>query len=740
MSSSHDTTEVEAKTTKKTDRPADRAATIGSLVYFPLLFVYLEMVFHLYMNLNMRYAPIFLSFGIAAGLVCTLFTSVWKEILNRIIACVLTVILCLLFCIEMVCKTVLAQYYQLLSAAETAAGNHLTDYMDAILEGIADNLLGMILMLLPVLFLSVVGLRLFRFRTKNWRVSVLVASLAIIVHLFGLLLLQFPWKGDIVPGELYNTDTQVEDQVEQLGLFTMLRLDVKHFLFGVSGGVTDAGNFEGLDEVLNGASGGQTSTGAQGGLGDLSSAGVPGMPGDGSSSGAQGTAGQKNEEKPVEEPVDTSPNVMDVDFDALIASAPNDEVKWLHQYFQSVTPTNKNKYTGMFEGYNVIFITAEGFTGYMIDEELTPTLYKLSHEGFVFTNFYSPLHYTSTSGGEFRNLTGLYPKNGNYISMKKVGTAGIDMHFCLAQQLNRLGYESLGFHANGNMYGRLASHTQLGYQWIQKGTGFTMETDGNGKELWPQSDLYLMEQSVDTFLNSEKPFNVYYLTLSGHMPYNFSGNKMAIRNREAVADLPYSETTKAYIAANLELEKGLTYLLQRLEEAGIADKTLLVLAPDHIPYDDPDVIEELAGKNFGAGDELEQINESGISDFDIYKNTLILWSGSMEEPVVVDKVCGQVDILPTVSNLLGLPYDSRMLAGVDVLSDSSAVVIFSSRCWKTDKGFYNRFTETFTPAAGVSMTAEEQAEYVEAVKQIVQYKLQASQWVVDNDYYRLVFE
>ena len=29
---------------------------------------------------------------------------------------------------------------------------------------------------------------------------------------------------------------------------------------------------------------------------------------------------------------------------------------------------------------------------------------------------------------------------------------------------------------------------------------------------------------------------------------------------------------------------------------------------------------------------------------------------------------------------------------------------------------------------------------VEAVKQIVQYKLQASQWVVDNDYYRIVFE
>ena len=61
----------------------------------------------------------------------------------------------------------------------------------------------------------------------------------------------------------------------------------------------------------------------------------------------------------------------------------------------------------------------------------------------------------------------------------------------------------------------------------------------------------------------------------------------------------------------------------------------------------------------------------------------------MEEPVVVDKPCCQVDILPTVSNLLGLEYDSRMLDGSDILSDSEGLVVFTSRCWMTDRGFYN---------------------------------------------------
>jgi membrane-anchored protein YejM (alkaline phosphatase superfamily) len=101
----------------------------------------------------------------------------------------------------------------------------------------------------------------------------------------------------------------------------------------------------------------------------------------------------------------------------LNASSGNDDITWLNNYFSSITPTNKNQYTGMFEGYNMIFITAEGFSKYLISEELTPTLYRLSNEGFVFNNYYTPLHYTSTSGGEFQNLTGLYPKNGNPISM-----------------------------------------------------------------------------------------------------------------------------------------------------------------------------------------------------------------------------------------------------------------------------------------------------------------------------------
>ena len=220
------------------------------------------------------------------------------------------------------------------------------------------------------------------------------------------------------------------------------------------------------------------------------------------------------------------------------------------------------------------------------------------------------------------------------------------------------------------------------------------------------------------------------------MPY--SNNRVVAPYRDIVRALPYSETTQNYVATAMEADRSLKLLLDKLEAAGKLDKTLIVATGDHIPYADVQVLEELAGKQFGSSDALKSLNEKAI-DFDVYKSALIMWSASMEEPVQVDKPCCQVDILPTVSNLLGLEYDSRMLDGSDILSDSEGLVVFTSRCWKTDKGFYDRFTGEFTPAEGVSMTPEAQESYVAGIKKLVGYKLDSTALLIENDFYRQVF-
>ena len=701
------------------------AQTMARVLLFPALLLYLELVLHIHMKMSLAYLPVYLLFSLAGGFFLSALALPWRRLGNSLTAKILAFLISLLFVVEMIAKTILQTYYGP-SILKTAAGNHLTDYASVIVSTVLSKLPVIIVFLLPSILLIIFGTRLLGFSRLDIRFAGLVLGACVVFHILGLGAIHLPWKGDMVPAALYKMDTNLDDQVEQLGLCTMLRLDVKHVFFPPKADLdADFSDIGGLNP------GGSQS----------SSSGEPIEPDPG----------------PV---VDTSPNVMDVDLAALAENGKDDNIKWLANYFNSVTPTRKNEYTGMFKGYNVIFLTLEGFSGYAIDKDLTPTLYKLTHEGFVFNNFYTALHFTSTSGGECQNLLGLYPKNGNPATLPRTGdlrfkdasgqsTKTFDAYFTLARQLGREGYLVQGYHANTNMYNRENSHPNLGYDWHQFGVKQEKTTEwgklsnfeglqvgDNGKLLWPQMDKHTIQVSIDNYLNSDKPFHVYYLTISGHMPY--SNNRVPKQYRDILDPLPYSDTTKNYIGTCIEVDRALEYLIQRLDQAGKLDKTLIVAAPDHIPYFDVATLEELAGEKFGSSDDLEYLKEGSIN-FDVYKNSLILWTASMEEPVIVDKPCCQVDILPTLSNLLGLEYDSRMLDGSDILSDSEGLVVFTSTCWISDRGFYNRFTKEFTPAEGVSMTVEEQESYVSAMKKLVGYKLESTARIVENNFYGVVF-
>ena len=678
----------------------------GRIFFFPLLCVYLELVLHIYMGTNLAFLPVYLVFGLAAGFLLTALTTPFPRPVNGILTRVLSLLLSLIYAVEVIAKKILQSYYPF-STLGLAAGNRLTDYSDVILSTVVSSIPIILVFFLPAILVCIFGGKFLGFKPFDIRFSALMLAAALIFHLLGLGVIHLPWKGDLTPKQLYHMDTNLDDQVEQLGLWTMLRLDLKHMIVPPKSDLDS--DFSGLD-----------------GLGDTSAPSSSGETASGSSSA--------EEPGPV---IDTSPNVMDVDLAQVAETASNEDIQWLANYFNSVTPTKKNEYTGVFEGYNVIFLTLEGFSGYAIDPELTPTLYKMSREGFVFHNFYTALHFTSTSGGECQNLLGLYPKNGNPATLPHTGDLGTNCYFSLAQQLGREGYQVLGYHPNSNMYNRTKSHPNLGYNWKQfDGTFEGLELTESGKLLWPQRDSHMIEASVDDFLNSDTPFHVYYLTISGHMPY--SDNRVVAPYREVIRTLPYTETTQNYIATAMEVDKALATLIQKLEAAGKLDNTLIVAAPDHIPYFDVATLEELTGQTFGSSKDLEYLKEGNIN-FDVYKNTLIMWTASMEEPVQVDKVCCQVDILPTLSNLLGLEYDSRMMAGSDVLSDSEGLVVFTSRSWKSDKGFYNRYTQEFTPAEGVSMTPEEEESYVSSMKKLVRYKLESTELIVENDFYDYLF-
>ena len=85
------------------------------------------------------------------------------------------------------------------------------------------------------------------------------------------------------------------------------------------------------------------------------------------------------------------PQISDIDFDSL--ESDNQAIIDLNNYFKNQAPTYTNEYTGMFKGKNLIYIMAESFDGYFVDKELTPTLYKMIHDGFYFKNYYTPTNF-----------------------------------------------------------------------------------------------------------------------------------------------------------------------------------------------------------------------------------------------------------------------------------------------------------------------------------------------------------
>lgn len=406
-------------------------------------------------------------------------------------------------------------------------------------------------------------------------------------------------------------------------------------------------------------------------------------------------------------------NILNIEFDKLIQQENNETIKNMHEYFKNVTATEKNSYTGKFKGYNLIYITAESFSPYAVRQDLTPTLYKLVNEGYNFTNFYNPIWGVSTTDGEYVACTSLIPKSGVW-SFKE--SSKNYLPFVMGNQFKKLGYKTLAYHNHTyTYYKRNLSHPNMGYTYKGLGNGL------NVKKTWPESDLEMMEKTIPEYINEPK-FHVYYMTVSGHMRYSFTGNQIASKNKKYVENLSLSDEAKAYLATQIEFDKAMEYLIKKLNEKNLLDKTLIVISPDHYPYGlQKETIDELAGHT------VEE-------NFELYKSSLIIYTKNMV-PEVIDKPCSSLDIIPTISNLLGLEYDSRLLMGKDIFSTTEPLVIFQNKSFITEKGKFDSTKNIFIPSKDVTVDQD----YIKFIQKIVDNKFYLSSKILEYDYYSKIF-
>ena len=672
-----------------------------SILFFPLAILYHELLLRAFDGgsdfFTTALSRIFL-FSMAAGLAIFLVLDLlpWRRA-ARIAATVLLALGTVVLCVERGCRSMFGLYYGL-GFMGGMAGDVVGNFGSTVWSVILSIIPFILLALVPLVAFCLLRSAIVYDEGQSGTVRIMLAAVLVVCQLAGSL------TSSLGGAKSYYTyEFTANTAVPQFGLVTMLRLEIQHAIFG-----TPEAPLPVIDPGI-----------------------LPSESADPSDGGS---------ETPSETPVAYGYNTLDIDFDALAAGTSDSTLQALHQYLGGLTPSQQNEYTGMFEGKNLILITAEAFSPYVISEELTPTLYRLTHEGFVFNNYYQPNWTQSTSGGEFAVMTGIIPNwFGNLTAFN--ASADKNMATALGWQFRELGYNVPAWHDNEyTYYNRDETHPNLGYDYQGIGNGLVLATNQ-----WPNSDLEMMQATVDGYISdyveNGTPFHAYYMTVSGHCNYNWGGNAMA-RKHQAEAQAAYpdaSETVQAYIACNLELEAAMTYLVEQLEEAGIADDTLIVLTADHYPY------------QMSAGD-VDYYNElRGFTDTERdtsrYRNTLIMWSAAIEEPVEVDTPCSSIDIVPTLCNLFGLDYDSRLYSGRDVFatnyeadqaSTCMPLVIFANtgfgNSWITAAGTYEASTGTFTPNEGITVDDN----YVSLVSQLVQAKYTYAKQMIQQDYYQIL--
>ncbi len=410
-------------------------------------------------------------------------------------------------------------------------------------------------------------------------------------------------------------------------------------------------------------------------------------------------------------------NSADLNFNQLADKTDDSTIKVVSKYLAGVSPTSKNEYTGIAEGYNVITVCAEAFSPLLIDPELTPTLYKLSTNGFVFENFYNCFPNTTTNGEYCFNMGMLPDLSRSKVENSFNASANNYIPYSLGNALAAKGYGTFAFHNYyATFYDRHLTHKNLGYDFKAISQGLDVKVQN------PCSDHEMIVKSLDTYIYTSRPFHVYYMTYSGHYQYNWD-NDMSAKHRDKVEHLPYSEEVKAYIACNLEVEYAMTELLGALEAAGKADKTIIVLTGDHYPYGlNEEQYNELAG---GVVD----------TDFEKYRNSFICYVPGME-PVTVSDYCSTPDILPTLLNLLGVEYDSRLLAGKDVLSDAPHIAVLYGRNFLTNEFKYDANTGVAESYDG----SEVDLHTIQNYRNYVANMFTLSTAVLESDYFGYVFD
>ena len=395
----------------------------------------------------------------------------------------------------------------------------------------------------------------------------------------------------------------------------------------------------------------------------------------------------------------------------------DDAYKTFREYYESkeVSETN-NKYTNLFKGKNVIVIHGESLQSFTMNlkfnnKELTPNLNKLAKEGINFSNFYAQESVGNSSDSEFTSLTSLLPSSSGTVFMNYFNRD----YETILKLLKEKNYYTFSMHANnGSAWNRSVTYKYLGYDDFYY---YTKDYEIDEKIGLGLSDKSFFKQSVEIIKNINSVHSNWYGTLvmlTNHTPFSdindftdYKVNHTTTMQNEETLDQEvviddWLEGTKMgnYLKSVHYADEAIGELISELDSSGLLDNTIIVLYGDHDCKLKQSEFKKLYYSEYYE-DTLIDPNDTvnGIDDFTYEINRsvpFIIWSKyivNTKYSADVDEVMGMIDVMPTLSNMLGVK--PKYALGHDIFSVKDNVVVFPSGNWITNKLYYNSAKDNF---------------------------------------------
>ena len=390
----------------------------------------------------------------------------------------------------------------------------------------------------------------------------------------------------------------------------------------------------------------------------------------------------------------------------------DESYKVFREYYSSKDDDNKeNQYTNLFKDKNIIVIHGESIQGFTMnlkfnDEELTPNLNKMAKEGIYFSNYYAQESVGNSSDTEFTSLTSILPTSSGTVFMNYFNRD----YETILKLLKEKDYYTFSMHANnGSAWNRNVMYKYLGYDDFYYYTKDYEIDEVIGLGLSDKSFFRQSVEKIKEISNEHKNFYGTLVMLTNHTPFSDTENfeyflDIKTKDEETGEEIiiPWLENTKLgnYLKSVNYADSAIGYLFELLEEADLLDNTVIVLYGDHDAKLKKSELNKLFQSEYYDNSLINPNDRIDILDEFTYelnrKVPFIIWSKDIKDTKYskqVDEVMGMIDMMPTLSNMLGVK--PKYALGHDIFSIKNNVIVFPSGNWMTNKLYYNSSKNTF---------------------------------------------